>query len=62
MTYSPEELLPGTQRALLHRIASAQVEGRTPSLVAAVQRQGRIVWDGSRSCVDGYSRAGHATA
>ncbi|MFG2557380.1 serine hydrolase domain-containing protein [Streptomyces sp. NPDC048496] len=55
MTYSSEELLPGTQRALLHRIASAQVEGRTPSLVAAVQRQGRIVWNGSRSCVDGHA-------
>ncbi|MEW2489409.1 serine hydrolase domain-containing protein [Streptomyces sp. NPDC048411] len=55
MTYSSEELLPGTQRALLYRIASAQVEGRTPSLVAAVQRQGRIVWTGSRSCVDGHA-------
>ncbi|WP_406420934.1 beta-lactamase family protein [Streptomyces sp. NBC_00873] len=55
MTYSSEELLSGTQRALLHRIASAQVEGRTPSLVAAVQRQGRIVWNGSRSCVDGHA-------
>jgi CubicO group peptidase (beta-lactamase class C family) len=55
MTYSSEELLPGTQRALLHRIASAQAEGRTPSLVAAVQRQGRIVWNGSRSCVDGHA-------
>ncbi|MEV0491241.1 serine hydrolase domain-containing protein [Streptomyces atratus] len=55
MTYSSEELLPGTQRALLHRIASAQVEGRTPSLVAAVQRRGRIVWNASRSCVDGHA-------
>lgn len=55
MTYSSEELLPGTQRALLHRVASAQAEGRTPSLVAAVQRQGRIVWNGSRSCVDGHA-------
>ncbi|WP_392671678.1 serine hydrolase domain-containing protein [Streptomyces sp. LN785] len=55
MTYSSEELLPGTRRALLHRIASAQTEGRTPSLVAAVQRQGRIVWDGARSCVDGHA-------
>ncbi|MFB7218170.1 serine hydrolase domain-containing protein [Streptomyces sp. NPDC056227] len=55
MTYSSEELLPGTQRALLHRVASAQAEGRTPSLVAAVQRQGRIVWNGSRSCIDGHA-------
>ncbi|MFF3729910.1 serine hydrolase domain-containing protein [Streptomyces sp. NPDC002476] len=55
MTSSPEHLLPGTQRALLHRIATAQSEGRTPSLVAAVQRRGRTVWNGSRSCVDGHA-------
>ncbi|MGW5273194.1 serine hydrolase domain-containing protein [Streptomyces sp. NPDC004044] len=55
MTYHSEELLPGTQRALLHRIATAQAEGRAPSLVAAVQRQGRTVWSGSRSCVDGHA-------
>ncbi|MGW1410288.1 serine hydrolase domain-containing protein [Streptomyces sp. NPDC002403] len=55
MTYSSEQLLPGTQRALLHRIATAQSEGRAPSLVAAVQRQGRTVWSGSRSCVDGHA-------
>ncbi|MGY4915656.1 serine hydrolase, partial [Streptomyces sp. 900116325] len=47
MTYHSEELLPGTQRALLHRIATAQAEGRAPSLVAAVQRRGRVVWSGS---------------
>ncbi|GAA3012058.1 serine hydrolase domain-containing protein [Streptomyces fulvorobeus] len=46
-----EELLPSTRRALLHRIATAQAEGRTPSFVAAVQREGRTVWDGARSCV-----------
>ncbi|WUS98030.1 beta-lactamase family protein [Streptomyces sp. NBC_00708] len=55
MTSPAEQLLPGTRRALLHRIAMAQAEGRTPSLVAAVQRQGQIVWDGSRSCVDGHA-------
>lgn len=55
MTYHSEELLPGTQRALLHRIATAQAEGRAPSIVAAVQRQGRTVWSGSRSCVDGHA-------
>ncbi len=55
MTYHSEELLPGTQRALLHRIATAQAEGRAPSLVAAVQRQGRVVWSGSRSCVDDHA-------
>ncbi|MGW4233896.1 serine hydrolase domain-containing protein [Streptomyces sp. NPDC004980] len=55
---SSEVLLPGTRRALLHRIATAQSEGRTPSLVAAVQREGRIAWSGSRSCVDGHAPDG----
>ncbi|WP_405734582.1 beta-lactamase family protein [Streptomyces sp. NBC_00028] len=54
MTTSQEELLPGTCRALLHRIAVAQAEGRTPSLVAAVVRGGRAVWHGSRTSVDGH--------
>jgi CubicO group peptidase (beta-lactamase class C family) len=55
---SPESLLPSTRRALLHRIATAQAEGRTPSLVAAVQREGRIAWSGARSCVDGHEPDG----
>ncbi|MFF5014179.1 serine hydrolase domain-containing protein [Streptomyces sp. NPDC001165] len=54
MTTSQEELLPGTRRALLHRIALAQAEGRAPSLVAAVVRDGRAVWHGSRTSVDGH--------
>ncbi|MDQ0600491.1 CubicO group peptidase (beta-lactamase class C family) [Streptomyces canus] len=54
MTTSQKELLPGTRRALLHRIAVAQAEGRTPSLVAAVVRDGRAVWHGSRTSVDGH--------
>ncbi|MFB7497320.1 serine hydrolase domain-containing protein [Streptomyces sp. NPDC056161] len=54
MTTSPEELLPATRRALLHRIAVAQAEGRAPSLVAAVVRDGRTVWHGSRTSVDGH--------
>ncbi|MFI6033958.1 serine hydrolase domain-containing protein [Streptomyces sp. NPDC051315] len=54
MTTSQEELLPGTRRALLHRIAVAQAEGRTPSLVAAVVRGGRTVWHGARTSVDGH--------
>lgn len=58
MTYSAEQLLPGTQRALLHRIATAQSEGRAPSLVAAVRRQRQTVWSGARSCVDGHSPDG----
>jgi CubicO group peptidase (beta-lactamase class C family) len=54
MTTFQEELLPGTRRALLHRIAVAQAEGRAPSLVAAVVRDGRTVWHGSRTSVDGH--------
>ncbi|GKQ38648.1 serine hydrolase [Streptomyces sp. A012304] len=54
MTTPQEELLPGTRRALLHRIAVAQAEGRAPSLVAAVVRDGRAVWHGSRTSVDGH--------
>lgn len=51
MTTSEEELLPATRRALLHRIAVAQSEGRAPSLVAAVVRGGRTVWTGARTSV-----------
>jgi CubicO group peptidase (beta-lactamase class C family) len=54
MTTSQEVLLPGTRRALLHRIAVAQAEGRAPSLVAAVVRGGRAVWHGARTSVDGH--------
>ncbi|MEU3292130.1 serine hydrolase domain-containing protein [Streptomyces longwoodensis] len=54
MTTPHEELLPGTRRALLHRIAVAQAEGRTPSLVATVVRDGRAVWHGARTSVDGH--------
>jgi CubicO group peptidase (beta-lactamase class C family) len=54
MTTPQEELLPGTRRALSHRIAVAQAEGRTPSLVAAVVRDGRAVWHGSRTSVEGH--------
>ena len=54
MTTSQEELLPTTRRALLHRIAVAQAEGRAPSLVATVVRDGRTVWHGSRTSVDGH--------
>ncbi|MDQ1027710.1 CubicO group peptidase (beta-lactamase class C family) [Streptomyces umbrinus] len=54
MTTPVEELLPATRRALLHRIATAQAEGRAPSLVAAVVRGGETVWHGSRTSVDGH--------
>ncbi|GHC71785.1 serine hydrolase domain-containing protein [Streptomyces violaceochromogenes] len=55
MTTSQGELLPGTRRALLHRIAVAQAEGRAPSLVAAVVRDGTMVWTGARTSVDGHA-------
>ncbi|MFG1665997.1 serine hydrolase domain-containing protein [Streptomyces sp. Y7] len=54
MTTSQDELLPTTRRALLHRIATAQAEGRAPSMVAAVVRDGRAVWHGARTSVDGH--------
>ncbi|MEU0956045.1 serine hydrolase domain-containing protein [Streptomyces niveus] len=54
MTSPFEELLPSTRRALLHRVATAQSEGRAPSFVGAVARDGRTVWSGGRSCVEGH--------
>ncbi|MET9381910.1 serine hydrolase domain-containing protein [Streptomyces sp. NPDC002928] len=59
MTSSHEQLLPGTRRALLHRIAVAQTEGRAPSLVAAVVRDGQAVWHGARTSVDGHAPDEH---
>ena len=55
MTTPQDELLPGTRRALLHRTAVAQREGRAPSLVAAVVRGGETVWTGARTSVDGHA-------
>jgi CubicO group peptidase (beta-lactamase class C family) len=54
MTTPQEELLPATRRALLHRIATAQTEGRAPSLVATVVRGREVVWTGSRTSVEGH--------
>ncbi|MER8185930.1 serine hydrolase domain-containing protein [Kitasatospora sp. NPDC094015] len=51
----PDDLLPATRRALLHRLATAQAEGRTPSAVAAVVRDGRTVWTGARSMIDDHA-------
>jgi CubicO group peptidase (beta-lactamase class C family) len=56
---SSDILLPGTRRALLHRVATAQSQGRAPSLVAAVQRDGQIAWTGARSCADGHEPDGN---
>src|ERR1044072_3423789 len=47
------ELLPATRRALLHRVAVGQSEGRAPSLVGAVMREGQLVWTGARGRTDG---------
>ncbi|MDI3420533.1 serine hydrolase domain-containing protein [Streptomyces luteolus] len=51
--HASAELLPSTRRALFHRTAKAQSEGRAPSLVAAVVRDGEIVWRGGRGSVAG---------
>ncbi|MEU7555985.1 serine hydrolase domain-containing protein [Streptomyces sp. NPDC044571] len=53
------ELLPATRRALRHRIAVAQSEGRAPSVVAAVLRDGAVVWEGSRTSVEGHGPDGN---
>jgi CubicO group peptidase (beta-lactamase class C family) len=37
-------LLAGTERALLHRLATAQREGRAPSIAAGVVRGGQLAW------------------
>lgn len=42
--YDPAMLLATTGRALLHRLATAQAEGRAPSMVGAVVRHGQPVW------------------
>jgi CubicO group peptidase (beta-lactamase class C family) len=51
-------LLPQTRRALLHRVAVGQAEGRTPSLAAAVLRDGQQAWFGARSMTDGHEPGG----
>ena len=51
-------LLPATRRALAHRVAVGQAEGRTPSLAAAVVRDGGQAWFGSRSMLDGHEPDG----
>src|ERR1700759_1323225 len=51
-------LLPATCRALTHRIAVGQAEGRTPSLAGAVVRDGGQAWFGARSMLDGHEPDG----
>ncbi|MFI5805587.1 serine hydrolase domain-containing protein [Streptomyces sp. NPDC051561] len=55
------ELLPATRRALLHRVATAQAEGRAPSLTAAVRREGQVVWNGARGAAAEGQEAGPET-
>jgi CubicO group peptidase (beta-lactamase class C family) len=58
MTAPTQELLPGTRRALSHRLAVGQAQGRTPSLVGAVVRSGQVVWSDSRSMIEGHAPDG----
>jgi CubicO group peptidase (beta-lactamase class C family) len=46
-------LFPETRRALRHRLATGQVDGRAPSVVAAVVRDGGPVWLEGWGDVDG---------
>ncbi len=45
------ELLPSTARTLLARVARAQRDGRIPSLVAGMVRDGALVWSAARGDV-----------
>ncbi|SNR36891.1 serine hydrolase domain-containing protein [Blastococcus mobilis] len=47
----PEPVLPTTARLLLARTARAQREGRSPSLVAGVVRDGDLAWSAGRGDV-----------
>ncbi|WP_114452492.1 serine hydrolase domain-containing protein [Halopolyspora algeriensis] len=48
-------LLPTTERALLRRLAREQRNGRAPSLIAGLVRDGETIWVGTRGWVDGES-------
>jgi CubicO group peptidase (beta-lactamase class C family) len=54
-----DELLPATRRALMHRVAVGQANGRAPSLTGAVVRDGRLAWCGARSMLDGHEPDGN---
>lgn len=45
-------LLPSTERVLLARTARAQRDGRCPSVVAAVVRDGGLAWSAGRGAVE----------
>ena len=46
-------LLPTTERALLRRLAIEQRDGRVPSLIAGLVRDGETIWVDARGQVDG---------
>ncbi|MFD4194539.1 MULTISPECIES: serine hydrolase domain-containing protein [Amycolatopsis] len=46
-------MLPSTEFALLRRLSLEQVNGRAPSMVAAVVRDGEVAWWGARGSVEG---------
>jgi CubicO group peptidase (beta-lactamase class C family) len=48
----PEPVLPATARTLLARTARVQRDGRAPSLVAGVVRDGGLAWSAGRGDVD----------
>jgi CubicO group peptidase (beta-lactamase class C family) len=52
MLVGAEELLPAARRALAHRVAVGQAEGRAPSLTGAVVRGGRQLWCGARAMAE----------
>lgn len=49
---TPTSVRPDTAHALLARMARAQVQGRAPSLIAGIVRDGHLVWTGARGSVD----------
>jgi CubicO group peptidase (beta-lactamase class C family) len=51
-------LMPATRRVLLQRAATAQADGRLPSLAAAVVRDGAQAWSAGRGTVDGAAPTG----
>jgi CubicO group peptidase (beta-lactamase class C family) len=55
-------MLDSTRRALAHRLATAQVEGRAPSLTGAVARGGELAWSlGIEATADTQYRIGSIT-
>src|SRR5690349_24927779 len=50
--------MPATSRARLRRIAAGEAEGRTPSLVGEVMRDGAQAWYGARSMLEGHEPDG----